>query len=308
MPKPTIDVIIPAYNAQDFIVQAIDSVRWQTYPASVIVVDDGSTDLTAERVKNAFGTDGSVRYVNKQNGGLSSARNRGIAESTAEFIAFLDADDVWLPHKLSEQMEIFQKSKDPKLGVVYCGYETIDQLGHIVSNHSRFSMKPSLRGDVSDQLLCGNYIAGSGSAVLARRECFETAGGFDEVLPSCEDWDMWLRLSRSYHFDFVEKPLVQIRRHALNMNRDRYRMSAGTILFCNKWATEASKRPGALEVWSREHAVAIVGAVIRDFPRTGLYRSITSSMSPQLKRLALRQSPQITFGLLAALVQKMLRR
>src|SRR5579862_475861 len=198
MQQTTVDVIIPAYNAQEFILQAIHSVKSQSYPARIIVVDDGSTDETARLVNDRFATDPAVRYIYKDNGGLSSARNRGFAESSAEFVAFLDADDLWVPNKLADQLEVFRRTGDPKLGVVYCDFENIDSTGFRLLDKARFQLDRSVRGEVFTQLLCGNYVAGSGSAVLIKRACFQSAGVFDEEFPTCEDWDMWLRLARYY--------------------------------------------------------------------------------------------------------------
>ncbi len=309
MQEATIDVIIPAYNAQDFIVQAIDSVKSQSYTATkMIVVDDGSTDLTPQIVKKMFAGDASIFYVRKDNGGLSSARNRGIAESKAAFIAFLDADDVWLPTKLSEQMEIFHNSKDPKLGLVYCGYRVMDRSGKPIPSPSRFLINPRLRGEIFDDLLSANRISGSGSAVLIRRQCLEVVGGFDESLPTCEDWDMWLRLARHYHFDYVDKPMVEIRRHAMSMQLNQYRMFSGYILFFNKWLDEASKRPGVLSTWRREYVPPMIAAMIKEFPSTSLYRRLTNSMSSELKHLASTQISQIAFAVVSAFVRKTLHR
>jgi glycosyltransferase involved in cell wall biosynthesis len=253
MQKPTVEAIIPAYNAQEFIVQAIESVKSQTYPAKTIVVDDGSTDLTAQVIKDMFGDDQDVTCIHTEHRGPSPARNRGLATATADFIAFLDADDVWLPEKLSEQIEVFQYSTDPKLGVVYCDFDQIDRGGNLLSNYPRVRMDLSVRGDVFDQLLRGNYVTGSASGVLVKRECFKLAGEFDENMPF-EDWDMWLRLARYYHFDYVKRPLVQIRRHTNNRDFDSRHTLTGNFIFFKKWATEAFKRPAVLSAWIRQLA------------------------------------------------------
>jgi glycosyltransferase involved in cell wall biosynthesis len=253
MQKPAVDVIIPAYNAREFIVQAIESVKSQTYPAKTIVVDDGSTDLTDQVIKETFGDDQDVTYIHTEHRGPSSARNRGLAAATADFIAFLDADDVWLPNKLSEQLEVFQRSMDPKLGVVYCDFEQIDRSDRLLSNYPRVRMDLSVRGDVFGQLLRGNYVTGSASGVLVKRECFKIVGGFDENMPF-EDWDMWLRLARYYHFDYVERPLVQLRRHSNNRDFDSRHTLTGNFIFFKKWATEAFKRPTVLSAWIRQLA------------------------------------------------------
>ena len=304
MLEPGVDVIIPAFNAQDFILQAIQSVKSQTYPARAIVVDDGSTDLTGHLVRQTYGNDPSVFYIRKENGGLSSARNRGLKEATADFIAFLDADDVWLPTKLSEQTDTFRRSTDPKLGIVYCNFEPIDREGQRIPTAAPLHLDSFVRGDVFNQLLLGNYVAGSGSAVLVKKECFQLAGTFDEALPSCEDWDMWLRFARHFHFDYVNERLVQIRRHDAGMNRDTHRMFTGHLLFFNKWVKDLAQSPSALDSWRKHYAIPMMAAVVRDLPRTDLYRLLVNRMSPELRRLASRQMPHILFDLVMGLPRK----
>ena len=308
MQNPTVDVIVPAFNAQTFIAEAIRSAKSQTHsPARIIVVDDGSTDCTAQVVRKEFDGDPSVVYVRKDNGGLSSARNRGIAEANADFIAFLDADDVWLPGKLSEQIDVFRKSADPKLGVVYCDYDNIDAAGGPLPDYPCFKLNPAVRGDVFTQLLSGNYIASSGSGVLIRGECFLTAGGFDELLPSCEDWDMWLRLARYYHFDYVAKPLVRLRRHGRTMQSDTRRMFRGYIMIFNKWSMEAAKSPALRRVWGRDYGVQIAAHIIREFPKTDLYAMLAEQASPELKRLAIRQAPLIAVDFCRGFLRRIYR-
>ena len=131
--KP-IDIVIPAYNGEEFIESAIISVMRQTVsPAKLIVVNDGSTDGTATKVKQIFSQQSHlpIRLVlcEQENRGLSAARNAGIRESDSEFIAFLDADDEWLPNKLEKQYQVFNESEFKNLGVVFCNFELIDIYG-----------------------------------------------------------------------------------------------------------------------------------------------------------------------------------
>jgi glycosyltransferase involved in cell wall biosynthesis len=231
-----VDVVIPAYNAASFIEDALASVAAQgDCVARVIVVDDGSTDDTVA-IAEAFG----LRHpglalvcLRQPNAGPSAARNRGLAHVQAEFVAMLDADDIWAPQKLQRQLEVFDHPRFEQLGVVYCGYGLMSESGERQENRG-FRLDPSVRGDVSERLLEGNLVAGSASAVLIRRACLERVGTFDERLVCAEDWDLWLRIAEHYAFDFVEDELVWLRQHPSNAQKNELRMLGGELLFLNK--------------------------------------------------------------------------
>ena len=204
---------------------------------SIIVVNDGSTDQTALKVE-AFTKQHprlTVKLINQANAGLANARNTGIENVTAPYIALLDADDIWLRGKLERQLEVFNNSSDTRLGVVYTGYELIDENSLLISNDKGI-IKPQARGDVRSKLLTGNFISGSGSSVLIQSKVFKEVGLFDEGLRASEDWDMWLRIAQQFHFDFVDTPLVQIRVHQSNMQKDFSRMLASELAMLNKFA------------------------------------------------------------------------
>lgn len=237
-PTPLIDVVIPAYNAGAFIVDTLKSVAKQDAVINTIfVVNDGSTDNTELKVVQFKESYPSINVVllNQDNAGLSAARNTGIQHSHADFIALLDADDLWKPQKLSSQIEIFTKSQNPKLGVVYCGYELIDEHSQPLPYSKKAVISPQLRGSVYQSLLRGNFISGSGSSVLIKRSAFHQIGLFDTTLPACEDWDMWLRLSQEYDFDYVAQDLVLIRVHQNNMQKDSLRMISAEMRLLNKF-------------------------------------------------------------------------
>jgi glycosyltransferase involved in cell wall biosynthesis len=180
-----------------------------------------------------------IQLINQENAGLANARNTGIKaslqESKAPFIALLDADDVWLSGKLEKQLNLFQASQDSKLGLVYSSYELIDEKGSAIVGENLI-VKPSLRGEVYSSLLTGNFISGSGSGVLVKSAVFEEVGLFDETLKASEDWDMWIRIARKFHFDYVNESLVQIRVHSTNMQKDFSRMLASELAMLNKFA------------------------------------------------------------------------
>lgn len=237
-----IDVVIPAFNAEKYIEKMLASVALQgDLIHSVFVVNDGSTDQTS-RIVESFAKSYpklGIQLINQENTGLANARNTGIKasmqESKAPFIALLDADDVWLSGKLEKQLSIFQASQDPKLGLVYSSYELIDEKGSPIAGE-HLIVKPSLRGEVYSSLLTGNFISGSGSGVLVKSAVFEEVGFFDEALKASEDWDMWLRIARKFHFDYVNESLVQIRVHSSNMQKDFSRMLASELAMLNKFA------------------------------------------------------------------------
>lgn len=284
----SIDVVIPVYNGQKFIIQALCSVVQQTYPpAKIIVVDDGSTDKTPELVQN-FKSNVPIEYVRKTNGGLSSARNAGISRCTSDCIAFLDADDEWYPEKLKEQIQVFKESDLQNLGVVYCKYNIIDENGDINNRYHISELDRSVRGNVFNKLLEGNKIASSGSGVLVKKECFDKAGGFDEILKACEDWDMWLRLAEHYEFDFVPTELVRIRRHHENMQRDKLHMLANRLKFYEKWLQKRSVNNMFLPNWRRQ----IIYYLIENFPSVEVI-SLTKDVLSEGSRQKLFKS---TFG------------
>jgi len=237
-----IDVVIPAFNAEKYIEKTLASVALQgDLIQSVFVVNDGSTDQTAPIVESLAKNHPSlgIQLINQENAGLANARNTGIKaslqESKAPFIALLDADDVWLTGKLDKQFNLFQASQDSKLGLVYSGYELIDERGSAIVGENLI-VKPSLRGEVFSSLLTGNFISGSGSGVLVKSTVFKEVGLFDEALKASEDWDMWIRIARKFHFDYVNESLVQIRVHSANMQKDFSRMLASELAMLNKFA------------------------------------------------------------------------
>lgn len=249
------DVIIPAYNAEKHIGQTIASVLSQTLaPRSIIVVDDGSSDNTATAVKAYHNKKIPIHYYYHQsNSGPSAARNTGLNHASADYIAFVDADDIWLPEKLEKQWKVFATTTYPCLGVVYTDYDYIDDEGAVhQENERRFHFNPSIRGDVFSSLLRVNQIAGSASAVLVKRECFQTVGMFDSNLRVFEDGDMWLRIARSYQFDFVPEVLVRLRRHGSNKTDDYAALFSASLTYYDKWVKEKVVTKAIRSYWYRE--------------------------------------------------------
>lgn len=273
--RASIDVVIPVYNGERFIVQALSSVVAQTCrPNRIIVVDDGSTDATGNLVIN-FKSDIAIDYIQKANGGLSSARNAGIGRTKSNYVAFLDADDEWYPEKLDEQLKLFNGSNMKKLGVVYCEYDVIDNSGALSDDYFVFKSDPAIRGYIFNSLLSANKISGSGSGVLVKRECFEKVGLFDEKLVACEDWDMWLRLAECYDFDYVPKKLVKIRRHAGNLQNNKLLMFISQLGFYNKWLVLLPDNSACFIGWRR----LLITYVVNSGLNIKYYRAIIAGFS-----------------------------
>ncbi len=201
---PKVSVILPAYNGEKFIAAAIDSALNQTYKDfEIIVVNDGSTDRTAE-ILSKYG--GKIRVISQANGGIAKARNVAIDNSKGEYLAFLDQDDIWLEDKLEKQMEVFDKDKE--VGLVYS--DTFVMTDGNVELKS-FDLKKPYRGMVIEELLMNSFI--STSSVVTKKECFDRVGMFDNSLSPCLDYDRWLYIATLYKVDYVDKPLVKFRDH-----------------------------------------------------------------------------------------------
>ncbi len=196
--KPQVSVIIPTYNRAWIIEEAIDSVLAQDYTEfELIVVDDGSTDQTSD-VLNAYRND--IKVLCQKNKGVSAARNRGIAEASGKFIAFLDSDDLWLPQKLTVQIEFFNQTPD----ALICQTEEIWIRNGLRVNPKKRHKKPSGMIFKPSLKLC----LISPSAVMIRRSLFDRVGEFDETLPACEDYDLWLRISCRFSIHLIDAPLI----------------------------------------------------------------------------------------------------
>lgn len=215
--SPTVSVIIPTYNRAHMVGRAIQSVLNQTYQDfELIIVDDASTDNT-EEVAKSF-NDERLQYIrHEKNSGSSVApRNTGIELARGEYIAFLDSDDEWLPQKLEKQMDKFN-SVSPDVGLVYCGYAGVNrETGEALREYT-----PNGRGEVF-KLMVERNLLGS-LTVLIRKECFQKAGVFDTEFLSSQDWDMWIRISKYYKFDFIPEVLakyyVHDKRGSVNVER-----------------------------------------------------------------------------------------
>jgi glycosyltransferase involved in cell wall biosynthesis len=185
----------------------------------ILIIDDGSTDDTAQIIRR-WDQHERVRVYRQSNGGQAQARNRGVALSKGRYVAFLDADDEWLSHKLSRQMPLFA---NPQVGVVYSEYECMDGEGRALP-------KPPTRmyrGRVTAALLIDNFV--SFQTAVVRRECLERHGAFDESVRMGDDYDLWLRLSAHYEFDFIPQPTARYRVWSGQMSKNYRRRYESAI-------------------------------------------------------------------------------
>ena len=191
----TISVVIPAYNAERWIGRAIESVLNQTVrPAETIVVDDGSTDDTIGMVQE-YKT--AVRYVHQQNAGPGVARNRGISEAKSEWIAFLDADDEWLPHKIESQVRILERNRDIKwCSSAHEGITGKDALPYSLPKGLQLELQQRGSLPYFSALVKGITIGTPG--FIIRRSVFNELGGFDPEMPAGQDTEMWCRIALYY--------------------------------------------------------------------------------------------------------------
>ncbi len=237
--KPLVSVIIPTFNRSSMVVEAVESVLAQSYAElEVIVVDDGSTDDTRERLRS-YGQR-LILVVNEKNRGVSAARNRGIRQSRGEFVALLDSDDLWRPGKIQRQLDFF--SAHPR--AMICQTEEIwVRRGRRVNprqKHRKYS------GYIFPH--CLPLCIVSPSAVMIKRELLSRVGLFDEQLPACEDYDLWLRIAAHEPIFLLGEPLIvkrgghddQLSRTVPSM--DKYRIESLLKLLRNERLSAEQRR------------------------------------------------------------------
>ncbi|MCT7984817.1 glycosyltransferase family 2 protein [Laspinema sp. A4] len=195
-----ISIVIPAYNAEKTLLKTLNSVQTQTFGDwEALVIDDGSTDSTAQIVKELH--DPRINVFSYPHAGLAAARNHGIINATGDYIAFLDADDLWTTDKLELQLKALQDH--PEAGVAYSW--NYFQYENPADSYEDTSQR--FQGNVYGDLLVKNFIQ-NGSNPLVRKEAIASVGLFDPSLKSCEDWEYYLRLAKQWHFVLV--PQVQV--------------------------------------------------------------------------------------------------
>jgi len=263
--QPSVSVIIPTYNRGHLLPDAIDSVLAQDFSDyELIVVDDGSTDNTLTILD---GYTNRVKVYRQTNQGVSAARNHGITVSSGEFIAFLDSDDLWLPQKLAVQFAFFNSTPE----ALICQTQETWIRNGVRVNPKKRHQKPSGRIFEKSLELC----LVSPSAVMIRRRLFDSVGLFDESLPACEDYDLWLRISSRFPVYLIDKPLIVKKGgHADQLSGmkglDRFRIRALLKIIDSGLLTPAQQK-AAVDVVKRKCAIYAGGCLKRNRPDEARY-------------------------------------
>ncbi len=271
--RPLVSVIIPTYNRASWVGQAVESVLGQTFASrELLVVDDGSADETwAVLSPHAR----ALRYIRTPHLGVSAARNRGVRESRGQWVAFLDSDDLWMPGKLTRQMDALRRA--PEAPLCYTD-EIWIRHGRRVNpgrRHRKYS------GWIFEH--CVRLCIISPSSALVRRDLLDAVGGFDEGLPACEDYDLWLRITARHPVLFLDEPLIVKRGgHADQLSRsiwglDRFRVRALWKLLEDPAISQAQRDAVRREL-GRKCSVLMQGARKRGHERAAvLYERLAAT-------------------------------
>jgi glycosyltransferase involved in cell wall biosynthesis len=229
---PRVSVIIPAYNAAAFLPDALDSVLRQTYQDwEVILVDDGSSDHTRSLVESRMPSfDGRLKYVYQTNRGLPAARNTAIRNARGEFLALLDADDVWLEQRL--ELGVAELDRHPDAGLVHGKVARINVVGEFIK-YPPCPPRRYLEGQIAHaiytrraHLLC--------PTILFRKACVDDVGLFDETMRSTEDRDLWFRIAERYQVRYIDQVIANYRISANSMSQNTERMMKWQTFFIEK--------------------------------------------------------------------------
>jgi len=236
---PEVSVIIPTHNRAGFVGRAINSVLAQTFDdIEVIVVDDASTDNTQHVLKRFI--DKRIKIIcHEKNCGGSAARNTGIKHAKGYYIGLLDDDDEWLPDKLEKQLTAF-KSAPTNVGIYYSSCYFLAELTNKVLSQT----EPTLRGSLHKILLRTNVFPPV--TTLVKKNCFIKAGLFDETLPSCQDWDMWIRISKYFDIDFIPDALAKVHIHGDQISVNLTAKIIGREKLLDKYDKELAINPSIL--------------------------------------------------------------
>lgn len=265
-------VLIPSYDRPDLLARLLESIRRQTFrDFDVTVVDDASAEREAYRlVVSRFSREIHLRYVrSEEHRGAQFSRNLGLAESTGEFVAFVDDDDEWLPTKLERQAALIL-GVPARVGLVYAWADAMGADGAVSHRYRAVH-----RGEVLARLIDDCFIPSP--TVVVRREAFGRTGGFDESLPSCQDWDMWTRIAAAgYGFDVVEEVLALHHKHGRASIGTSSQSRLGFFKYYSKHAV-LYERAGKTRNLSEKYRGLAHAAVLsgdRDLASAALCRSV----------------------------------
>ena len=258
--RELVSVIMPAYNAAAFIGKTLACALSQTHRAlEVIVVDDGSTDNTAQIVEAVASRDARVCLLRQPNRGVAAARNLGIDQSHGAFVAPLDADDLWHPDKIARQVAAMREG-GRRVGMVYAWSSIIDEAGQILWPSRSV---PRHVGDVYPFLIIYNFV-GNASAPLLRRDCVLEAGGYDSSLrgrggEGCEDLMLYLAVAEQYEVALVPEFLVGYRMRLSSMSNNIRRMQRGHDLIIQTIRSRHPELPSRIFRWSESFSCFYLG-------------------------------------------------
>lgn len=206
--KPPVSVVMPVYNAERYVEEAVRSILWQTFADfELVAIDDGSTDSSGEILERLACYDPRIRVIRQENSGIATARNRASEVARGELLAIMDADDICLPERLGRQVSCM--TARPHLALIGAGYEEIDSSG----DPTGWRMVPPARDEeIKNGLTRGCPIAQP--TVMMRRDAFFAVGGYRAGFSQAEDYDLWLRLAERYRLANLPEPLVRYRVHA----------------------------------------------------------------------------------------------
>lgn len=238
MNMPLVSIIIPVYNGADYLREAVDSALAQTYPhCEVIVVNDGSADNGAtEAICRSYGE--RIRYFAKENGGVASALNMGIEVMRGEYFSWLSHDDVYLPDKIAGQVRFVQRFELDE-AVLYTDYQTIDEHGRLLVEVGLPSWPPHV---VPRELYSSSRV--HGCTLFIPRKVFDKVGRFREDLPTVQDYDLWMTMSRAVPFVHAAGATIKARQHAAQGSRNNPVHVAALRDFSFKWLPEAFAEAG----------------------------------------------------------------
>lgn len=245
-------VIMPVHNGEDYIASALDSVLGQSFQEfEIIIINDGSTDSTRERIR-PYLSDHRIRYFeNTPNIGASRTRNRAISACSAEFITFLDHDDLWHPDKLFIQLLAFEQ--EPQLCMVHADMALIDSAGELLpryrglpsSKYSNSAASLLIAPDLDGLIRCNTIQI---LTVMARRKCIEDAGGFPEYLSAAEDYGLWLKMALNHPIGYQKTIVASYRIHDSQVSKNGYKMLAQRLYMLERFISD---NPGD---WRRTHS------------------------------------------------------
>jgi glycosyltransferase involved in cell wall biosynthesis len=274
--QPLVSVIVPAYNAQAYIHRALESAQSQTYAnLEIIVVDDGSTDNTRSIVQEMAQQDSRIKLLQQANAGVAAARNLAIEYSTGQYVAPLDADDLWFPEKIEKQVRRMEEG-GPAVGLVYTSSVHIDENTEAVVGADPLWC---VEGRVFQAMIYTNF-TGNASVPLIRRSYLQEVGCYDPQLRAqggqgCEDWDVLLRIAERYEFRAVPEYLVRYRAVTGSMSRNSAAMGKSYELVMGRIRKRHPEVPNEVFRWSKSYfSLYLAGGSYGANPGQTLYWSL----------------------------------